>query len=125
MADELTLDFYMKFLKGTMREELMNPGSITIDVAGTFYLKHIKNIGTSAETLDIGDITTPGYIIAHNMNAAGGNFIELGYDSTGFVPCVKIRAISWCCWEIPAAGVVPQAKADTGASNLQYFVVEA
>ena len=125
MADELKITVGMDLEDGTTLKQSMKPQAISIDVAGNDYIRKTQNIGTSAENLDIGDIGTVGYVLVHNTAAKGGNFVEVGYDSTGFVPSVKVRGAGWGLFEMPAAMAVPQAKADTAAVDIEYFLIEA
>ena len=119
MADEITAQFYLKFDK-TNATPQMSPSSQSVDVTGSNYAQGTQEIGTSAEAIRLGDIGTPGYIMAHNLDST--NYIEIGYDDTGFKPTVKLKPDEWALFRLAPA--TPQAKADTAACDLEYLLIE-
>jgi len=56
-------------------------------------------------------------------NTDDTNFVEIGYDDTGFKNVVKILPGDAALFQL--AQGTPQAKADTDACVIQYFIVEA
>ena len=121
MADELAIQLYVQYTNSPSFGVLVNPDQFNMDVAGTNYVHRIQNIDTSAENLDKGEITTPGLLIVHNLDSA--NFCELGYDDTGFKNFLKVIALKWQF--VYLAQATPQAKFDTGAGDLEYWMFEA
>lgn len=127
MADEISIKLQMSFKKGLMQKVSINPAAFTIDVAGTDYIYATQSIATSATAIDKGDITTPGYMLVHNMDAT--NFVEIGYDDTGFKPTIKLLGAAaignqeWALFRCTQA--TPQAKADTSACVIEYLMIEA
>lgn len=123
MAGELTFSLFMKFNPGLVIAQQQSSGTITADVTGNEYTRMTQNIGTSAEAVVQGSVGTPGYILVHNLDTT--NFVELGYDDTGFKPTVKVPASGWAFFYVSAAAATLQAKADTGACDIEYFLLEA
>lgn len=126
MANELAVQLALRFSKtvatGNLIEISRSSGSKLVTIAGTRYVANVQNVGfAAAEAIDLGDVGTPGYMIAHNASAA--NFVQIGYDSGGFKPLVKLQPDQWALF--PLAQAAPQAQADTGAVNLEYVIVEA
>jgi len=122
MADEIEMQVYLKFDKNSIAAFDIDSGNVNVDVAGDNAVYNIQNVGTSAENLVVGDIGTAGLIIAHNLD--GTNFVEIGYDSTGFVSCTKIKAGEWQLFRMSDSASTPQAKFDTGAGLLEYYLIE-
>jgi len=122
MADELSFTFNMQFEKGNAAPPAVNSGTQSVTVSGTYYIHNIQNIATSAENIEKGAITTPGYCWFHNMD--GTNYVEIGYDDSGFKPLVKLLKGEWA-GPFRLTQATPQAQANTGAVDLEYFMVEA
>lgn len=120
MADELEFKITnFTFEKGGVKVERA-PGSVDVTITGDHAIHKTQEIGTSAENLDKGEITTPGYGLFHNLD--GTNFVEIGYDDTGFKPTVKIESGEWALFRLAQA--TPQAKADTAACDLEFILIE-
>lgn len=121
MADEITLTFGLSMLKATAGQVDRNPDQQSVTMTGTDFVHNTQNIATSAEALAKGDITTPGYCMFHNLD--GTNYVEIGYDDTGFKPTVRLNAGEWAMFRCTQAA--PQAQANTAAVNLEYIILEA
>ena len=120
MADEITYQVYLKLVNGNRK-----PGwaiaAQTVDQTGTDYNWTTQTISNAAaEALALGDIGTPGLMMVQNL---GANYIEIGYDDTGFKPTVKLLAGEWACFRLAKAA--PQAQAITGAVVVEFFLIEA
>lgn len=121
MANEIKMEVYLEFDDGGGMEAVKcQPGVVNVDVTGGDYVYRKQNIGTSAENLAQGEIGTPGYMIAHNLD--GANYVEIGYDDSGFKPTVRLNAGEWALFRHTQA--TPQAKADTSACDIEYLLVE-
>ena len=120
MANELILTFGLAFTKnGATFNRTTFASQVT--VSGTHVMAGTQAVATSAENLGKGDITTPGYLLIHNLDST--NFVQVGYDDTGFKPVVKVKAGKWAMFELAQA--TPQVKADTSACNIEYWLIEA
>jgi hypothetical protein len=122
MANEITATVSLRFQKGSMETEAMTPAPFQVTVAGTYYIRQIQLIDSAAhEAIGLGEIGTPGWILAHNVSA---NTIQIGHDATGtFEADIKIPSGKWalfCCNQ-----AAPYAKAATAPSALEYFLIEA
>lgn len=120
MSGTATLKFFLSAVANGAAIKL-TPGTQDVVIAGDHWLGNIQEIGTAAENLVQGDVGTPGYIIAHNLNDT--NFIEIGYDDGGFKPVVKLLPGEWALFR--SAQATPQAKADTAACDLEFIMLEA
>lgn len=67
MSSELNLQVSLNFTKNgaTIQRQL----NAAFNVAGTAALQAIQNIGTSDETLALGDVATLGFLLLHNLGA--------------------------------------------------------
>lgn len=70
--DELSISLNLTFSKNGAQLQ-RQPAVPLIDVAGNTAIQNIATIGTSDESLALGDVTTPGYLLAHNLEA----FVEV------------------------------------------------
>ena len=91
------------------------------DLTGAGTVQAIKLVGfAAAEALALGGVTTPGGVAwFKNLNAT--NFVQIGFDDTGFVPIAKL--LPGECALIPLVNA-PWAQADTGACLLEYQIFD-
>ena len=122
MADEITYSLFLS-LANSNRAVSRATGNLTIDQTGTDYVSGTMNVATSAEAIPKGDITTPGMMLVHNLEAKGGNYVEIGHDDGGFKVGVKVSGGRYGLFE--CAQAVPQWKADTAAVDVEYIMLEA
>jgi hypothetical protein len=100
------------------------PAEFNQDAGG--YFSNVLQVGTTAEELDLGGITVPGWAFFRNLDAT--NFIEVGRDDTGFISFARLRAGSatvageWFLGPVGPGAI--WAKADTAAARLQYIITE-
>jgi hypothetical protein len=50
------------------------------------------------------------------------NYVQIGYDDTGFKPTIKLKAGEYCVCRLGQDA--PYAQADTGAVDLEYILIE-
>ena len=115
MANELTIQTTAQYTKNGATFN-RTPASFTITVAGDNVQAGIVSVGTSPEAIPLGDIATPGYLLVHNLDAT--NYIQIGYDATGFKPTVKVAAGKWGIFQLDPT--VPQWQANTGACLVEF-----
>lgn len=73
MANEIRYSIALTFIKGVRSADTkgLNTTAQQITVTGTDYHTMTQTIGTSAEALDLGDITTPGVFVVKNLASSG------------------------------------------------------
>lgn len=120
MANELTLSVSLRYAKGSRKPVKAGKSGVQLDVSGSDYYEATQSIGTSAEALGIGDITTPGYMYVHNLDAT--NFVEIRHGASGD-DVVKVRAGGIALFELTTT--TPFAIADTAAVEIEYTIIEA
>jgi len=118
MASELTVSAALAFKKGGVAPAISKT-NITFNVTGTKFVQGIQQIGTSAEALDIGDITTVGWALIENLDST--NFVTVRDGAAG-ADVVKLKAGEFFVGRLATS--TPFLIANTAAVNVQYLVVE-
>lgn len=118
MADELKVQVLLSFGKGTIPRQKFDSGLVSVTVAGSNYHRTVQAVGTSIEALSLGDVATPGYCMLHNLDAT--NFV-LVYPNNTDAAVIKLKAGEWALFRFAASA--PYIKADTGACNVEVFLI--
>lgn len=120
MADEIKVSASLELDTGTLAEELVLP-TRHFDFSGTKFTKHTQSIGTSEEAIDLGEITTLGWVLAVNRDPT--NFVSLKTATSGTV-FAKLLPENGCALFHFGSGVTaPFAIADTAACIVEFFHV--
>jgi len=119
LANELTLTASLAFSKGEF-SALMNKTGIQLDVAGEDYIEMSQLVTTSEAALDLGGVTTGGYLLMFNPDTT--NFVEIR-SGTGIADCVKIPAGGVALFMLASAA--PFIISDTGSVRVSYLLIEA
>lgn len=89
-----------------------------LGMVGSHFVKAVQTIGTSDETLDIGEIGTIGFVYLRNLDAT--NYIEIGSDGTNYPLKLLKGNVALFRWNAAAI----HAKANTASCLLEYAVLE-
>ena len=119
MANELKITTALRFVKGTINFDIAESDQY-VDVSGDHSIYRTQEIGTSAETLDIGEITTVGWAFFRNLDNT--NYVDIGYDDSGFKNLIRLKAGKYCIFRL--AQNTPYAKANTANIDLEYILIE-
>jgi len=119
MANELTLAINATLSNGSLKA-VFQPGSVQVDQAAVGAHMPVLSIGTSEETISLGDVSTAGYVCLRNLDAT--NYVELGPDSTGMVAMLKLKAGEVACFRLTSCTL--KAQANTAAVKLQVMIFE-
>lgn len=121
MANELTLTGSLSFAKGKVAAVSMSKVGSQFTVSGTNYTRETVSVGTSAfVALDLGGITTPGYIFIQNLDAT--NYVEIA-EATSGTGTIRLLPGEFALFRCDTA--TPSVKAHTGACVVEYLMVEA
>lgn len=124
MADEIVLSIALKYAKGgrAANTDLMSVTGLEIDVTGTDVVRLSQTIGLTVEALDIGDITTPGYIVIKNKETySGSNYVTIRNGSGG-ADVIKLFGGDACAFRAAAATLFADA---TGATQeIDILIIE-
>lgn len=96
-------------------------GQFSVDQAAVGAASGVQAVGTSAENIAGGDVSTPGYLFLKNLDAT--NFVDIGKDNTGFVAVGRMEPGETACFRVSASTTI-QLKADTASCNVQYLLLE-
>ena len=117
MANELSLTISASETKNGVTYAL--DFNRTVTVSGNTPVSIVQSIGTSDETLALGEISSLGYVIAKNLDAT--NFLEIGHTSGTY--SVKLKALEFCVFRVGSGMTAIHALANTGACLLQYLLI--
>lgn len=120
MAGELTVSVQAILANGPLAS-MFPQTQIRVDQAAKVIDDRVWLIGTTAEAINWGDVTTPGYVGLRNTDDT--NFVQVGIDDGGvFIPLLKLLP-----GEVAIAPVQPgaawHAKADTAEVGLRIWCV--
>lgn len=123
MADELTLSISANFSKSGISIDSSDMGLLGLQftVSGTDWVKSTQSIGTTAEVLGKGEITTPGYLIVKNLDAT--NYVE--FEKATFsttAGTVKLKAGEIAMFRVSSSTLY--ACANTDACIVTYLWIE-
>lgn len=96
-------------------------GSKVIDMSGDQMLSNVQIVGTSAEAILVGDVSTIGYVYLKNMDST--NFVEIALDS-GVSTQKFAKLLAGQIALFPASTATLYAKADTASVNLYVAICE-
>lgn len=116
MAQELTIQGSLKFAKGGANFE-QNFLSTFFDVSGSVAIENTITVGTTDETLDLGDISTIGWLYMRNLDAT--NFITAGADGTLYNIKLKAGEPFFGRWN----GAAIHVKANTANCLFEYLII--
>lgn len=93
----------------------------TNDMSGDQMITNVQAIGTAAEAVVLGDVSTISYTVFKNMDAT--NYVDLSLNADASAPFAKLRAGEIAL--VPLATATIYAKANTAGINLLVHSVEA
>lgn len=120
MTEELEVRLELSFSKSGVK---IGTGKQTgiLDVSGDYAIHNVQAIGfAAAEALSVGEITTAGYAWFHNIDST--NYVEIGYDDSGFKNLIKLKAGEQAI--VRLGQDAPYAQADTASVDLEYVIIE-
>jgi len=124
MANEITVSALLKIDKNFLKDQ-KNVSNLKVTQTGDGAVGGVQNVGTSAEAIALGDVSTPGYAFFRNLDDT--NYIQVGQDvgGGGFEEFFRLLSgeVALMRIDLAATGVL-QAKADTAACELQYKIYE-
>lgn len=114
MANEITCNIVGTLVNGQVKDK-MDTGPIQVNQTNARFIGNIQDVGTSAENITFGDLTSPGYVRLRNLDPT--NYMIAGPDVSGsgsiYLPPLGLEQLIY----IPT-GVTWQAKANTATCKL-------
>lgn len=122
MANEIQLSVNLNASKGGASAS--GTVSQVSTMAGDQMIASVQVIGTSSEAVNLGDVTTAGYVFLKNMDAT--NFVSVSVLATAVAATSFTKLLPGDAALIKAVGAPPTltAIADTAAVNLYVVCVE-
>lgn len=116
MASELSIQASLAFSKaGAAISKVFS--TAYFDVSGTAGIQNVIAVGTSDESLALGDIATIGWLYMRNLDAT--NFITFGADGTLYNGKMKPGEPCLMRWN----GAAIHVKANTAPCNMEYVII--
>jgi hypothetical protein len=122
MAAEITISASLELDNGVIQEALSRSG-LRFDQTGVKYQKHVQNIGTSEEAIDLGEVTSLGYCLAINLDNT--NYVELRSATGAGNDIIKLPAkggLALFHWGSDVSA--PFAVANTAACNVAFLIAQ-
>jgi hypothetical protein len=119
MANELEITGTMKYSKGGVKSELAL--SSRVNISGSKVTELVQNIGTGSEAIELGDLSSPGYIIIENLDSTNFVTIQAAVDGTSMItiPAGEFAG------PVKLASSAPAARADSAAVNIRILAIQA
>lgn len=121
MANEITINLDFRLKKSGLKKEVQER-NLQFDQTGVGAFDTVLEIGTTAETITLTDITTEGWAFFKNLDAT--NFVTWGPDSTGLVPFGRLKPGEVAGPMRVAPGTVISMQADTADCHVRVLVME-
>jgi hypothetical protein len=119
MANEITVTIRFDVTNGNYSPGTINASNLQFDQAAVGAAGELQNIGTTEETLSVGDLTTYGWLYLRNVDAT--NYVQVGF-STG-VYGIRLEPGEPAIFRTEPAATV-YLKANTAACDVQYRWLE-
>lgn len=118
MANELKLSISLRATKGYF-DLARAIGPVSVTLSGTVLLHQVLSIGTSKAAVDLTGLTTPGWALLRNLDAA--NYVGFGIDAD--TPSGELKAGEFALYRVARAQTALSLKANTAACNVEVCVL--
>lgn len=115
-ANELNLNTTFTFNKNG--STLQRSVSVNVTVSGNVTQYGVQTIGTSDETIPLGDIGTIGYVYLKNLDVT--NFTTAGTDGSNYQ--IKLKAGETALFRLNGAAL--HMKSNTAGCKVEYGIIE-
>lgn len=120
MANEITLTVTLEVAKGLYANSKSQDIQATQNGQGA--AQGIAATSTTKSNLDVGSVTTLGYLYLMNLDAS--NACDWGYDNSGtFVAIGTLNAGEVACFRLKQ-GITVQLKAQAGTPPIEYWLLQ-
>jgi hypothetical protein len=115
MAEEIEILVDVTLRNGTVENDFQ-PASVSVDQTNARFSDRIVDVGTTAETISFGDLTSAGLVCFQNTDST--NYVTVGPDSGGLVAMIKINAGEVAVFRVDPSATI-KAQADTASVKLR------
>lgn len=122
MAGTITITGKISLVNGELTETIRPAGTDTITQTTQGLHATVWNVGTSEESMPVGDVGTLGRFYMKNLDST--NYVDIGPDSGGsMVGCVRLKPGEEH-WFRSKPGVTWKGQANTAACKVQIKICE-
>lgn len=122
MSGTITVTGKITLVNGELNETIRAPGQDTIAQTTQGLHATVWTVGTSEESMPVGDVGTLGRIYAKNLDAT--NYVDIGVDSGGsMVGAIRLKPGEEQ-WFRSKPGVTWKGQANTASCKVQLKVCE-
>lgn len=119
MADEIRFSTGLSVTNGTLQASQSSQSQANQTTPGA--VQRSQTISTGGSTLTLTGVTTPRAIHITNRDAA--NYVDIGPDSSGMVPVIRLHAGESCMIQL-YPGVVLKGAANTAGVPIDFLILE-
>ena len=116
MASELSVGIQFTFAKDGAG--VTKSAAFQVTISGSYHVSGVQNVGTSDETIALGDIATNGWCYFKNLDST--NFVTLGADGSSYPIKLKAGEAAVLRWN----GAAVHVKADTASCKVEYGIID-
>jgi len=120
MADEISVTTQVRLSNGDLEDQFST--TKTFDQTTARMMCTVVDVGTTEETIALGDLAAPKMIYLTNLDDT--NYVEFGVDSSGFIPMGRVYPGDPSGAIPAAASITYQLKANTAACDVKVRVYE-
>lgn len=119
MAAEITASGSLELDNGTITD-ILSVSGLRFDFSGTKFTHHVQSIGTSEEAIDLGEITTLGWVML--VNRDNTNYVEVRSGAGASNDIIKLPAKGgFAVFHFGSDITAPFAIANTAACLVEIF----
>jgi hypothetical protein len=125
MANEIQYQIQLKLNNGDL-SDTFTTSSQRIDQTSAILIRNVQEIGNTAEGLVTpDDMVAPGYALFQNLEAAGGDTVEVGNFTGGtFYPFALLKPGEMSLVRLAVTAAELYAKASATTVNLFYIIYD-
>lgn len=123
MADELSVSASMTYEYADTSIPFELPAALEFDVSVQLHQLGVQNIATSESALDLGSVTTLGYILIVNRSTQYYVELRTGTGGTKFATLDANNGFAF--FKFGSGVTAPYAIATGGTCRVEYFLVNA
>ena len=127
MANEISYQFQVRLANGSLSDQYSSPSQRT-DQTNARLIRNVQEIGTTEESLETGDLATPGWSVWVNLEDIDVNptyYVEVGsYVSGTFYPFLKVEPGDQMVCKLGISTAQLYAKAYNGTVSLFYIIYD-
>lgn len=91
MSNEIKATVSLNINDGSNYRVTIQPNTVNADLSSTVAAGGVQTVGTTAELLAIGDVSTAGWTFFQNLSTVTGAYVDIGGGSTSsFTPVMRL-----------------------------------